>query len=138
MQRDEQTHAIIGAAMKVHNELGCGFLESVYQDALMVELRKQKIPFLREVKIPVFYCGVELPSYFIADFVCFDNIIVELKALLECSGREKAQVLNYLKATGYKKALLINFGNDRLQYERIANFFKERQYDQQIVADINR
>ena len=124
MTRDPETYAILGAAMQVHSELGRGFLERVYQDALERELLLQEIPYQREVKIPVFYRGVELPSYFTADFVCYENIIVELKALTEWSGVEKAQVLNYLKATGYKRGLLLNFGKDRLDYERIANFFK--------------
>ena len=118
--------------MQVHNELGRGFHENVYQDAFAVELRERKISFLREMKIPVFYRGVELTSYFVADFVCYKNVIVELKALTEWSGKEKAQVLNYLKATGYKRALLINFGKDSLEYERIANFFDAKREHQQI------
>ena len=121
---DPETYAILGAAMQVHSELGRGFLESVYQDAFEKELRLQKIPFQREVKMTVFYRGVELPSYFVADFVCYENIIVELKAMTEMSGAEKAQVLNYLKVSGFKRGLLLNFGKERLDYERIANFFK--------------
>ncbi len=131
-KRDPETYAIIGAAMQVHSELGRGFLENVYQDAFALELRERRIPYHREMPIPVFYRGIELPSYFVADFVCYENIIVELKALAEWSGKEKAQVLNYLKATGYKRGLLINFGKDRLDYERIANFFDERKNDQQM------
>ncbi len=115
--------------MQVHSELGRGFLENVYQDAFALELRERQIPFCREMPIPVFYRGTELPSYFVADFVCYENIVVELKALVEWSGKEKAQVLNYLKATGYKRGLLINFGKDRLDYERIANFFDEKKND---------
>ena len=126
MNRDPETYAILGAAMRVHSELGRGFLESVYQDALEIEFREQKIPYRREVPVPVFYHDVELASYFVADFICFDSIIVELKALMEWGGKEKAQVLNYLKATGHKRGLLINFGKDRLEYERIANFFDEK------------
>ena len=126
MNRDPETYAILGAAMKVHTELGRGFLENVYQDALEIELREQKIPYQRELKIPVFYRGIPLSSYFIADFICFENIIVELKALPELSGKEKSQTLNYLKATDFKRGLLINFGKDRLEYERIANLFNER------------
>jgi len=121
MERDQQTYAIIGAAMKVHQELGCGFLEAVYQDALEIELTTQNIPFRREQKIAVFYCGQELKSYYIADFICYESIIVELKALSDLSGREKAQVLNYLKATGLKKALLINFGKESLEFQRYVN-----------------
>ena len=121
MERDQQTYAIIGAAMKVHQELGCGFLEAVYQDALEIELTTQNIPFRREQKIAVFYCGQELKSYYIADFICYESTIVELKALSDLSGREKAQVLNYLKATGLKKALLINFGKESLEFQRYVN-----------------
>ena len=84
-----------------------------------------------EMKIPVFYRGVELASYFMADFVCYESVIVELKAITEWSGKEKAQVLNYLKSTGYKRALLINFGKELLDYERIANFFDKKQSCQQ-------
>jgi GxxExxY protein len=118
MAKDEQTYSIIGAAMKVHNELGTGFLEAVYQDALEIELTKRSIPFMRELKIPVFYCGEQLKSYYFADFVCYDTIIVELKALSELSGTETAQLLNYLKAAKLKKALLINFGKTSLEYKR--------------------
>jgi len=112
--------------MRVHTELGRGFLESVYQEAFEIELRNRNIPYLREARLPVFYLGIELSSHFVTDFVCFGNIIVELKALSECTGKEKAQVLNYLKATGFKRGLLINFGKDRLEYERVANFFKKK------------
>jgi len=120
-ERDSQTFAIIGAAMKVHRELGCGFLEAVYQDALEIEFTVQNIPFRREERITVFYCGQELKSYYIADFICFDSIIVELKALSDLSGREKAQILNYLKATKLPKALLINFGKESLEFQRYIN-----------------
>ncbi|MDR0610264.1 MAG: GxxExxY protein [Planctomycetaceae bacterium] len=123
-QKDPDTYSIIGAAMKVHSELGCGFLEAVYQDALEIELTKRKIPFQREQKIPVYYCGQELKTYYVADFVCYDSIIVELKALTELSGKEKSQILNYLKATKKTKALLINFGKESLEYNRYVNFFQ--------------
>jgi GxxExxY protein len=135
MNRDPETYVILGAAMRVHSELGRGFLESVYQDALEVEFREQKIPYRREVSIPVFYHGIELASCFVADFICFDSIIVELKALMEWGGKEKAQVLNYLKATGHKRGLLINFGKDRLEYERIANFFDEKKMSINAAGD---
>ena len=120
-QRDQETYAIIGAAMKVHRELGCGFLEAVYQDALEIELTAQGVPFRREEKIAVYYSGQELKSYYFADFICFGSTIVELKALSELSGREKAQVLNYLKAAKLPKALLINFGKESLEYQRYVN-----------------
>ena len=134
---DPETYAILGAAMQVHSELGRGFLESVNQDAFEKELSLQKIPFQREVKMTVCYRGVELPSYFVADFVCYTNIIVELKAMTEMAGAEKAQVLNYLKVSGFKRGLLLNFGKERLDYERIANFFKKSGNHSTDVTDDN-
>jgi GxxExxY protein len=117
--RDAQTFAIIGAAMEVHNELGAGFLEPVYQDALSIELARQSVPFRREVELPVLYKGEQLACTYRADFLCYDEIIVELKALNELATREQAQLLNYLKATKLKRGLLINFGAARLEYKRM-------------------
>ena len=116
---DDKTYGIIGAAMKVHSTLKSGFLEAVYQDALEVEFKKLNIPFKREVEIPVFYDGVKLNSRYRADYICFDNIIVELKALKNITNIEEAQLINYLKATNYRLGLLINFGNiSGVQIER--------------------
>jgi GxxExxY protein len=115
---DPETYAIIGAAMSVHRELGHGFLEAVYQSALEKEFENLNISFDREKKIHVHYKGAVIANYQ-ADFICYDKIIVELKALKKITGAEKAQVINYLKATKYHKALLINFGSSSLQYERI-------------------
>jgi GxxExxY protein len=117
-RRDEQTYAIIGAAMTVHRELGHGFLEAVYQAALERELSLQGIPFKREVRLPVSYRGGKIAEYQ-ADFICFNAVIVELKALQDLSGHDEAQVINYLKATGLSKALLLNFGSPSLQYKRL-------------------
>lgn len=118
MPKDEQTHAIIGAAMAVHRELGPGFLEPVYQEALGIEFAARGIPFAREVELPVFYKGRRLACAYRADFVGFDAIVVELKALQAVTGVEEAQLLNYLKATRLERGLLINFGRPSLEFKR--------------------
>lgn len=118
-KRDPQTYAIIGAAMEVHHQLGHGFLESVYQEAAVVEFTACQIPFEREVNLPVRYKETLLPVHYRADFVCFAEIIVEFKALSNITNSEEAQLLNYLKATGLKRGLLINFGSSSLQYKRL-------------------
>ena len=124
-KRDEQTYAIIGAAMAVHNELGCGFLEAVYQDAMEVEFKKCGVPYEREPKLSVFYSGQELNSFYRADFICFDEVVVETKAISKMSGAEAAQVLNQLKASKLHKALLINFGIPKLDYRRMVLNLRE-------------
>lgn len=105
--------------MEAHRELRCGFLEAVYQDALAVEFISKGIPFEREKLLQVRYKGGVLPSYYKADFICFNSLLVECKALQTLGGIEEAQVLNYLRATGLSRALLINFGTRSLEYRRL-------------------
>jgi GxxExxY protein len=115
----EESYRIIGAAMEVHKELGQGFTEPVYQEALEIEFTLQNIPYYRQKNLNIFYKQQKLTKHYLADFVCFDNIIVELKALSELTGDHEAQVLNYLKASKLKLGLLINFGTKSLQFKRL-------------------
>jgi GxxExxY protein len=115
----KESYAIIGAAMEVHRTLGKGFLESVYQESLGVEFKKRQIPFSREHLLELFYKGDKLSKYFVADFICFEKIVLELKSVSFLTKDHEAQVFNYLKATKLNLALLINFGSNSLQYKRI-------------------
>ena len=116
----EESYKIIGAAFEVYNKLGQGFLETVYQECFELELQKRGIPFEREKDIKIFYDGVELKQSYRADFVCYDKIIVELKAVPTLNDAHHSQVYNYLHATGYKLGVLLNFGcSDGLERERI-------------------
>ncbi len=123
--RDPRTYAVIGAAMEVHKQLGPGFLEAVYQEALAVEMELQEIPFSREVMLPVHYKNRQLAVGYRADFLCFEDVVVELKALRKLSTIEEAQILNYLKATGFAIGVLINFGSRSLEYKRYAHTKKK-------------
>nr|WP_321452380.1 GxxExxY protein [uncultured Carboxylicivirga sp.] len=114
-----EAYKIIGACMSVHRELGCGFLEAVYSEALAIELENQGIPFRKEVPLHIEYKGKPLNKTYIADYVCYDSIILELKALSSIESVHEAQVLNYLKATAYKLGILVNFGEQSLRYKRI-------------------
>ena len=118
-ERDPRTYAIIGAAMEVHRQLGGGFLEPVYQEALGIELKARDIPYDREVELPVLCKGQRLACAYRADFICFESVIVELKAVRDLSGVHEAQIINYLKATGFEVGLLLNFGAESLQYKRL-------------------
>ena len=115
----DEAYEIIGAAMAVHRELGPGFLEAVYQEALEIEFKLRDIPYEREKLLNIDYKGHTLTKYYNADFVCYNKIIVETKAQRELTSIDEAQTYNYLKATGYKLGLLINFGERSLKYKRI-------------------
>jgi GxxExxY protein len=115
----EEVYAIIGAAIEVHRELGPGFLEPVYQEALEFELQARGIPFESQKRLRIHYKGRRLQKEYFADLVCFNQVIVELKALHRLSGKEQSQILNYLKATGLRVGVLVNFGGrGRLEWKR--------------------
>jgi GxxExxY protein len=115
----QESYNIIGAAMHVYNTLGTGFLEVVYQEALEIEFKKRGIPYAREKEINIYYDGLMLNTKFRPDFICYDSIIVELKAVKELDDINRTQIFNYLKATNTKLGILINFGHeDKLEYER--------------------
>jgi GxxExxY protein len=117
-QRDPRTYSIIGAAMEVHRQLGCGFLEAVYQEAFALELKNRGIPYTRELKFPVIYKGCRLANQYQPDFICFGEVVVELKALDRLSSIEESQLINYLKVTGYHTGILLNFGTRSLEKRR--------------------
>ena len=116
----QESYKIVGAAFQVYNTLRHGFLETVYQEALEIEFQRQEIPYEREKELKIRYDGVELKQTYRADFVCYGKIIVELKAVSKLDEAHRSQVYNYLRATGCKLGLLLNFGNsDKIQIERI-------------------
>ena len=115
----EESYQIIGKCMEVHNNLGPGFLEIVYKDALELEFKKVKIPYEREKEYKVNYKGKILPHKFYADFVVFDKIILEIKAVSCIVDEFMARAINYLKVSENKLALIVNFGELRLNYKRI-------------------
>lgn len=114
---NELTREIIGAAMEVHNYLGPGFLENVYEEALVIELDLRKVHYERQKGIDVFYKGL-LAKQFFCDLLVGEKVLVELKALKTITGVEEAQILNYMKATGLEVGLLINFGEQSLKHKR--------------------
>jgi len=121
---DPHTYAIIGAGMEVHRELGHGFLEKVYADALEFEFDDRRLPFLRESELKILYKQRKLLSVYRADFLCFDRMVVELKAMKTITDIERAQLLNDLKATGYEIGLILNFGAASLEYQRMVKSAK--------------
>jgi GxxExxY protein len=121
--RDERTYKIIGAALEVHKELGCGFLEAVYQEALEREFGCQGISFKSQSIIQIAYKGKPLDKTYQPDFICYEEVIVEIKAISGLTGVEEAQLINYLKASGLKVGLLINFGSRSLEHKRLVYNF---------------
>ena len=116
----DESYAIIGACFEVYKEKGNGFVEPVYQECLELELTAQKIPFTAQSALRLTYKGTELKQRYIPDFLCYDKIILEIKAVKQLTDEHRAQVLNYLKATGLRLGLLVNFGHyPKVEYERI-------------------
>ena len=119
-KHSDMTESVIGAVMEVHRQLGCGFLESVYEEAFAIELELSGIAFERQKKFEIFYKGRNVKQ-FVCDVVAGGKVLIELKALTQLSGSEESQVINYFKASGLEVGLLINFGEKSLKFKRFAN-----------------
>ncbi len=117
-ERDPQTYAILGACYTVHGVKGCGFLEPVYHECLAIEFEYLGIPFVHEQPFLVTYRERQLQSKYCADFVCFSEVLLELKAVDKLIDKHEAQIINYLKASGLRRGLLINFGGSSLEFKR--------------------
>ena len=117
----EEVFKIVGAAMEVHRVLGPGFLEAVYQEALAIEFRLRKIPFVEFPKLKIEFKGIVLKKYYVPDFLCFDEIIVEIKAIQKCTKDDEAQIINALNSAKKKVGVLINFGEPSLFFQRFVN-----------------
>ena len=118
----EQTYRILGACFEVYNEMGCGFLEPVYQECLEIELGLQNIPFASQPNLDLEYKGAALKKKYQPDFICFGDVVIEIKATSHLSSEHQAQTLNYLNASGLEVALLVNFGHfPKLEYVRLVN-----------------
>ena len=117
----DETYKLIGLCMKVHRELGCGFLEPVYQEAFEMLLKMEGIPYQREKMLPIYFLGQKLNKEYYADFVCYDKIILEFKAVSALTTAHEAQLMNYLKASKMKLGLLCNFAEPSFVYRRFVN-----------------
>ena len=115
----DETFAIIGACYEVQSTLGEGFLEAVYAEALSLEFRERNIPFEKEKELRISYKDKILEKKYVADFVCYSSVVIELKALSALTSQHESQLINYLKATGIRVGLLINFGESSLKYKRL-------------------
>jgi GxxExxY protein len=118
----QECYALVGACFAVYKDKGCGFLEAVYRECLAIEFEHLGIPFEREVKLALSYRGKSLQQVYLADFVCYGKIIIEVKAVSALGDEHRAQLLNYLNATGFQLGLLVNFGRyPKLEYERLVH-----------------
>jgi len=116
----DEVYAIVGAAMEVHNQLGAGFAEAVYQEAMEIELRSRGILFERQKRLRIVYKGQPLQCEYVADLICFASVVIEIKAIRETGKREESQLINYLRATGLRVGLLLNFGDPgQLDWSRL-------------------
>ncbi len=124
----DETYRLIGACFEVYNEKGCGFNEPIYQECLEIELRMQGVPFDAQKELSLSYKGQPLTKKLVPDFCCFDEVVMEIKAVSALTDEHRTQVLNYLNASGLEVGLLVNFGHyPKLEYERIINQRKKRQ-----------
>ena len=118
----EECYRVVGACFEVYKDKGCGFLEAVYQECLEMEFELQGVPFHQQLELALSYKGRALKQRYIPDFLCFDKIILEIKAATEIADVHRAQLHNYLKATGHRLGLLVNFGHHpQLEWERIVH-----------------
>lgn len=116
----QEVYRVVGCAMQVYNTLKSGFLEAVYQEALEIEFADQEVPAIAQASVRILYKGRELRKRYIADFLCFGEVIVEIKATAEISNVDRAQLINYLRATGNRVGVILAFGNkDELKWERL-------------------
>lgn len=123
----DETYRLIGACFEVYNEKGCGFTEPIYQECLEIELRMQRIPFDAQKELSLTYKGQPLTKSLVPDFFCFEQVIMEIKAVSALTDEHRAQVLNYLNAANLGVGLLVNFGHfPKLEYERVINNRKRR------------
>ena len=120
MQDEELTYQILGACFEVYKRMGCGFLEAVYQECLEIEFSKREIPFEAQKELELVYKGNPLQQTYVPDFVCYDKVILEIKACSEMADEHAAQLLNYLHASGLRVGILANFGHHpKLEYKRM-------------------
>jgi len=133
----DESYKIVGACFEVYREKGCGFLESVYHECMEIELRLQGIPFVSKKLLALEYKNQPLVSTYVSDFICYDKIVLELKAMTDLTDEHRAQIQNYLRATGLKLGLLVNFGHfPKAQVERIVAE-RERYENKNSISEIN-